>query len=296
MAINNYNLRHLGWLDENGTKREYFDLINEGFKYALDIPDTWIARDNQKIQRDAIANNELFINKEKIVAGLTQIKYPIYHLDFEPFPCPIPRFKGEKPYSQSLFQFSIYIEKDEFNCDKQANHIGFLADSHKDIRLELTKAILDSIDIESGGTVLVYNQSFEKTRIKKLGQIFPEYLERLAKLNSMVFDLMYLLKSNNDLYQGLGFKEKEAKMFNYYNKDLNGSFYIKKVLPIFTELTYVGMSIGNGSDTMYTYANEEMLKAKQQELTEYCKQDTWAMVEILWGLKKLVSKREKNHG
>ena len=135
-------------------------------------------------------------------------------------------------------------------------------------------------------------KSFEKTRIKELGQIFPEYQDKLEKLNSMIFDLMYLLKSNNNMYQGLGFKEKDAKMFNYYNKDLNGSFSIKKVLPIFTELTYEGMPIGNGSDAMYTYANEEQLKLKQKELTKYCQQDTWAMVEILWGLKKEILEDE----
>ncbi len=291
-SIKNYIDRHYGWIDSEGDEREFFDLINEGYKNAVDIPEDWIEREKQKIQRDVIIGEKPYINIEKIKAGITSLKYPIYHLDFETFPCPVPRFKGEKPYFQSLFQFSIHIETEPLKCDKELNHIGFLANSHKDVREELINKMLSTIDINSEGTVLVYNQAFEKTRIKELGNIFPEYKEKLDKLNSMVFDLMYLIKSNNNFYQGLGFKESEAKLFNYYHKDLEGSFSIKKVLPIFTNLSYSDLEIGNGMEAMYTYANEEQLKQKQKQLTKYCQQDTWAMVEILWGLKKEILEDE----
>ena len=44
----------------------------------------------------------------KIRAGIDALRYPIYHLDFETFPCPLPRFKGEKPLKpedlRNLFQ------------------------------------------------------------------------------------------------------------------------------------------------------------------------------------------------
>ena len=63
---------------------------------------------------------------------------------------------------------------------------------------------------------------------------------------------------------------------------------LKKVLPIFTDLSYSDLEIGNGMEAMYTYANEQQLKQKQLELTKYCQQDTWAMVEILRGLRDVV--------
>ena len=53
------------------------------------------------------------------------LEYPIYHLDFETFPCPIPRFFGEKPYTQSCFEFSLHIEKEEGICDiEKDNYIN----------------------------------------------------------------------------------------------------------------------------------------------------------------------------
>ena len=150
------------------------------------------------------------------------------------------------------------------------------------------------IDVDSGGIILVYNESFEKTRLKELGEIFPQYKAKLDKMRSMIFDLMYLIKTNSRFYQELGFEEAEAKMFNYYHADMIGSFSIKKVLPIFSNLTYKGMEIGNGVDALVTYAsfpkmNEKEFHHKYQKLLEYCKQDTWAMVEVLWGLLKSVN-------
>ena len=62
--------------------------------------------------RDVFGDNLLNVTlggsggKNKIIDGLKQLKYPIYHLDFETFPCPLPRYSGEKPYTQSVFQFS----------------------------------------------------------------------------------------------------------------------------------------------------------------------------------------------
>ena len=58
------------------------------------------------------------MNKDKIKQALDNIVYPIYHLDFEAFQSPLPRFYKEKPYMQSVFQFSIHIEKEKGVCDE----------------------------------------------------------------------------------------------------------------------------------------------------------------------------------
>jgi hypothetical protein len=36
-----------------------------------------------------LTDNYIYMDNEKIKVGLAQIKYPIYHLDFETFPCPL---------------------------------------------------------------------------------------------------------------------------------------------------------------------------------------------------------------
>ncbi|PKK92517.1 MAG: DUF2779 domain-containing protein, partial [Tenericutes bacterium HGW-Tenericutes-6] len=101
---------HNGFKDDDGVKHDRFDLINEGYLNATDIPFSWLKRQNNIIQREVIESGIPFYHYEKIRAGIAALKYPIYHLDFETFPCPLPRFKGEKPYSQSLFQYSIHVE------------------------------------------------------------------------------------------------------------------------------------------------------------------------------------------
>lgn len=283
--------KHHGFKTPEGIKYEVFDLIEEGNYHMTDIPHDWLTRRNNQIQRDVALTKKPYYDYEKIRAGINEIQYPIYHLDFESFPCPFPRFKGERAYMQSLFQFSIHIEREPGVCDKEKDHYEFLSRNHFDNREELVKQMCDIIKPD-GGSVLVYNEAFEKTRIKELAQFFPQYTEQLSDISSRLFDLLHVVKTNSKLYKNLGYGDDRAKSINYYNEELYGSFSIKKVLPIFSNLTYKDMEVGNGMEAVYTYAgyndfDSETLKRKQDALVNYCKQDTWAMVEILRELRKI---------
>ena len=212
-------------------------------------------------------------------------------MDFETFPCPLPRYRGEKCYTQSVFQFSLHIEKEEGVCDKYKDHLEYLAKDHKDHREEIVKKLCQWIG--DTGTVLVYNDSFEKTRLKELAEIFPEYSKKLLHIRDMIFDLMNIVKTKTSLYTELGYEKERASMFNYYHSDMTGSFSIKKVLPLFSDLTYKGMEIGNGVEALVTYARFPKLdkldyEYKYKKLVEYCQQDTWAMYCVLKGLRDSV--------
>ena len=277
---------------KNGdVKYGVFDLINDGKVNMFDVPDSFLNREKNKIQKECVVSGIPYINKKKIKDGIRQITYPLYHLDFETFPCPLPRYKGERPYTQSVFQFSLHIEKEPGVCDKEKDHYGYLASDHKDHRLDLIKCMCELIP--SDKMVLVYNDSFEKTRLKELAYIFPEYKDKLLKIRDNVFDLMNIVKTKSSLYESLGYSIEEAKMFNYYHPDMDGSFSIKKVLPLFSDLTYKGMEVANGVEAMVTYASFPKLlpldyKHKYQKLVEYCRQDTYAMVKVLNGLRETV--------
>ena len=144
------------------------------------------------------------------------------------------------------------------------------------------------------GTLLAQNVSFEKGRIKELASIYPEYHDDLMKLYHRGFDLLWIVNNHKELYEKLGFSKKEIDTFNFYDERLSGSFSIKKTLPIFSELTYANLDVKNGTEAIIEYAHynsmtkEELLKT-QEALRIYCQQDTWAMVEILNALRKLVS-------
>lgn len=288
----NYMHNPMGFKTDNGDTLKGLNLINEGYINMLDIPASWIKSRTHELQRECLEFNRAYINKEKIIDMLNQIKYPIYHLDFETFPCPIPRFKGEKPYTQSPFEFSLHIEKEPGNCDKDKDNYVFLADSTNDVREELIKKMLEYMDPDKG-TLLAQNVSFEKSRIRELASIFPQYKMPLMKLYDRGFDLLWIVNTNTEIYKSLGYSEEDAKLFNYYHPDLSGSYSIKKTLPIFSNLSYENLDIKNGTEAIVIYANynkmsKEEFKIKYNSLIDYCKQDTWAMVEILNALRNLV--------
>ena len=111
-------------------------------------------------------------------------------------------------------------------------------------------------------------------------------------MRDMIFDLMFILKGNKKLYESLGYSTDNS-IFNYYHKDMSGSFSIKKILPIFTNLSYKDLEVSNGMEASSAYAkfptfDKKMFDYMYKSLEIYCAQDTWAMVEILKGLRKLV--------
>lgn len=268
------------------------DLINHGYLNMLDVPEEWVTRKTHQIQRECLKNNEVYVNKNKLKDGLSMLKYPIYHLDFETFPCPVPRFKGEWPYIQSPFEFSLHIENEPGVCDKLKDNYVFLAKTHEDEREELVKALIEHID-GNKGTLFAQNVPFEMGRIKELARIFPKYRDELMKIHDRGFDLLWLVNTSSERYKKFGYDEEEAKVFNYYNSDLSGSFSIKKTLPVFSDLSYKDLTVKNGTEAIVEYANydkmsKEEYNIKYQALIDYCQQDTWAMVVILDELRKLV--------
>ena len=291
-SVFTYLHAHHGFKEPSGEKHSLYDLLNEGYLSALDIPREWLNRENNVIQRNVIESQVPYINYEKIRRAIDSLRYPIYHLDFETFPCPLPRFNGEKPYTQSLFQFSIHIEKEPGVCDKDKDNYSFLAETHDDLRLTLVENMLNVIK-DDDGSILVYNQSFEKARLKEMALLYPQHAERLERMILRIVDLMDFVKGNEKFYKALGFDGDEAKGIVYYHNDLNGSYSIKKVLPVFTNLKYDDLNIKNGTEALVAYANFPNMDRKTHEdtvrnLIEYCKQDTWAMVEILEKLRDIV--------
>ena len=170
---------------KSGGIKDKYQLINEGYWKLDDVPSGWLTSENHKIQRDCFDNGTEHIDKEKMRFWLDKIEYPIYHFDFETFPCPLPRFKRETPYRQSVFEFSLHIERAPGVCDKQKDNFIFLnAECYDDEREALVKAIVDHFEFNADGTLhgtmLAQNTSFERGRLKELAVIYPEYANKLG--------------------------------------------------------------------------------------------------------------------
>lgn len=269
-----------------------YEKLNNGEFDLSDVEDADLTP-NQLIQKQTNLLDFVHMDKEKIRQAIATIKYPIYYLDFETFASPLPRFQGEKPYQQMLFQYSLHIEKEPSKCDFDKDHYEYLVKDTLDHRLELLEKLIKDIDLSKGGSVVVYNQAFESTRLKEMAQIYPQYETEIEKIRDSLFDLQNLIKAKPSLYMQFGYTEEEAKINPYYHKDLVGSYSIKKVLPIFSNLDYNSLEIKNGGEAIIAYALLGNLKGEEKEtlrlnLIDYCKQDTWAMVLILHQIKEQI--------
>jgi len=273
-----------------------YELVNQGYYKFDDVPEGWLTNPNHILQRKYYESGTEYVDKEKMRYWFGQLEYPIYHFDFESFPCPLPRFRKETPYRQSVFEFSLHIERAPGVCDKYKDNFIFLNENcDDDEREELVKAIIDHFEFnEDGtlkGTMLAQNTNFERDRLKELAVVYPKFTNKLQAIRNKSADLIDLLKTKENFYKD-AFGEVRAKTINYYHPDLSGSYSIKKTLPVLVPaLTYKGMDVGNGVQAYITYLNYDspeptfgIMKTKserQDALRTYCQQDTWAMVEIL---------------
>lgn len=290
-----------------GAVGDKFQLINKGYYKFDDVPVEWLEKENHKIQRECYDNGIEHIDKEKMTAWFRYLgEGPIYHFDFESFPCPLPRFKGESPYQQSVFEFSLHIERAPGVCDKNSDNIIFLNEEcDTDEREALVKAIVDNFEFNEDGSLhgimLAQNTSFEIGRLNELAAIFPKYSKYLLAIADKTADLIHLLKTNMELYEA-EFGKESAETINYYHPDLSGSYSIKRTLPVLVpSLSYDEMKkheVGNGIQAYITYLNYNegpgktrdmnTKKERREALCRYCQQDTWAMVEILRAVRKKI--------
>ena len=114
---------------------------------------------------------------------------------------------------QMPFQYSLHIqrnEKEKLNIND--NHFEFIADHDQDPRRALAESIITNFPKE--GTIMAYNESFEKNCIKTLASHCPDLEEDLLKLNERFLDLI-------EPFRGGG----------YYDPKFKGKFSIKNVLP-----------------------------------------------------------------
>ena len=86
----------------------------------------------------------------------------------------------------------------------------------------------------------------------------------------------------------------------FYDNRMRGHYSLKKVLPVFTdEYSYHQLSIQNGLNAVFTYrtfdsALPEQKQVIRQELSHYCKMDTFAEYVIFHGLEKYLKEDDVN--
>ncbi len=253
--------------------KKCFELLDRGIMIMPEIPSDFKLTVNQEVQHWCAMNKQTHLNVNGLKKFLGRLKYPLYYLDFETFNSALPLFDGVKPYQQIPFQFSLHIVQE----DGSIEHISFLHEGKSDPRPKFMKALKKVLGSE--GSIVVYNESFEKRILKEGAEELKEYSEWVDSLIPRFVDLIVPFKK-----------------FWYYDCSQKGSASLKKVLPAVTGKSYEGLEIDNGGLASLSFAKvtygsvSDAVRLKvRKDLEKYCCLDTEGMIWIVDALKELVS-------
>ena len=247
------------------------DLYENGIDTFEKIQDESSFNKIQKKQLQAYRTKKPVIDKKIISEFINKVQYPISYFDFETFSDAVPVFDGQKPHVQIPFQYSLHIQNfagEKLKIDE--NHHEFLGHHEQDPRRLIAESMIKNLP--SSGTIMAYNDSFEKTCIRLLAEHCPDLAEQLLSFNERFLDLIIPFRGGG-----------------YYDLNFKGSFSIKSVLPALCpenkELSYENLEIKEGGSASRTYKNlqflsEEEIRNKRNNLLRYCRLDTYAMHAI----------------
>ena len=254
-------------------KDKKFDLYNQGV-ITLDQIDLGYTdlNPNQVLQVQSEVDGTTHIDIEEIRKFTNGLSYPLYFLDFETIGPAVPKYNGSRPYQQLVFQYSLHIQE---TLTSEIEHREYLADPSQDPRIGFIEQLIS--DCGTSGDILVYNIGFERGKLNDLIEVFPEYSNELRGIVNRLKDLM------------IPFQQKW-----YYTPEMKGSYSIKYVLPaLVPELSYNDLEIkegGTASNTFLSMVNGTFagdVEETRNQLLEYCKLDTFAMVKILEKLRQV---------
>jgi hypothetical protein len=245
------------------------------------------------------SEREPCIEETEIVSGLTALQFPICFYDYESVSTPIPLLDWISPYQQAVVQYSLHklfadghIEHywavlvwewelqitdvtgiDDPNIELQKNRI--VIGNQKDFLQLFLADIGNHLNTSS---FVVWYKPFENSRNKEIGESYADLEDSFLKINDMTYDLY-----------------DPFSEYKYFDRRFQGSASIKKVLPVLVPgLSYEHLNIGKWDKAMNKLAElirgdisdtEDRIQTAK-DLLIYCRQDSWAMVEIY---KKLLS-------
>ncbi|RYH74444.1 DUF2779 domain-containing protein [Flavobacteriaceae bacterium 144Ye] len=246
------------------------ELRELGVLQIKDIPNNFKLSEKQQLQVLSNINEEPVIDKSEIQKTLNKLKFPLHFIDYETYPTAVPKLDGMSPHQHITFQVSIHT----LYADGELKHFEHLAEN-----MELPEKLLEFMEQSTGktGTFISWYSPFETTRNKEMMQQFPKYKSYLEYINQNMFDLETIFHT---LYVDYRFLGRTS---------------IKNVLPILEpQLSYTNLEIQNGTMALDTWGRLMLnpsefndVETVKNNLLEYCKLDTLAMVKIYKKLQTL---------
>jgi len=249
-------------------------LVDGGILSITDVPDDFELSAAQRHQVDAARRREPYVDFAALEAFLGDIRYPVAFLDYETYPCALPRFTGYRPYNHVPFQFSLHVV---VAPGAAPVHSEFLYTEKGCPDQPFVDALKRAIPAD--GTVIAWNESFEKGINAGLAARLPAEQDFLEAVNARVIDLMDVFSRQTVVHPGF-----------------RGKTSIKWVLPaLVPRLSYKGLAIQEGATASETWnrivTGELEPEEARRNLLTYCGLDSLAMVEIWRALEATLAAR-----
>lgn len=238
-------------------------LVDNNQLGILDIPLDFELSAIQQAQVGSVRQELVLINKTAIEKTLSNLRFPLHFVDYETFPTAIPRLDNMSPHNHLVFQVSIHTMQENGDI----THFEWLGDKLEQ-PIEMLKQMQEFTSLT--GTFISWNAPFEVSRNKDMLVWIPEYKDYLNYMNTFMFDLMTIFKTD------------------YVDFRFHGSTSIKKVLPVLCpQFSYLDLEVQDGTMALDTWGRmvsdpnfKEDKNTVRQNLLDYCKLDTLAMVNI----------------
>jgi hypothetical protein len=246
-----------------------FDLLKPYGRVSA-IPPSVKLTDNQERVARVVRSGQAEVDHAAL-GTLATVQWPACYLDFEGVAPALPWFEDAEPYRQIPFQYSLH------RCyapGQVADHQEYLALNTGDWRADLCDRLLTQLG--ERGSIVVYS-GYEKQMLNYLARALPAFAPRIEAVIARLFDLLPVVRDG------------------YCHPGFHGGSGIKSVLPVMVpELGYSSLTVQDGTDAAGVFALMRVGKkdgsatsVHRQDLLEYCKLDTLAMVRVHEALTRL---------
>ncbi|MDE6289647.1 MAG: DUF2779 domain-containing protein, partial [Ureaplasma sp.] len=236
-----------------------------------------------------------YLSKENTEKYLSELKDKKVYFDFETINSAIRVIDNSYAFTQVVTQCSIIKTIDSQNYVSECNNLMI---DPKNITVDWFKQIVDYLYEGNNCSYVVYNKSFERSRLKEMKDYIneEEYSEKINVIIENIYDLadFFTLTKNNILV-----------------KELGGFYSIKKVLPliekyapnIFKETKchdYKKLNINNGALCQQKTACRFLNLVDDKEWNQivedskiYCENDVRAMIAVYYFIKDFIMNQIK---
>ena len=246
------------------------DLLASGIMSVHQIPDDFPLSVTQRRVVDAMKTGKMWISAG-LAGELSTLRYPICFMDFEAIFPALPKFRGMRPYDHLPFQWSVHRQE---RPGAAVEHYDFLAEDASDPRGPFLESLCRAV--KAVGSIVVYNQGFEASRLDDLARWLPKRRSEIAVIKAKLWDLLPVIRRN------------------VYHPAFGGSFSLKRVAAaILPDMNYDDLDVADGIQAVIAWGRfvdpatgAEAKVQLKRALLEYCGQDTLALARILDALMK----------